>query len=95
MKSVFDNPVPPYPGWVRREYRVSRPVRPDDVAAFLGDEELYTRDTPTGQQNIIHKYGLLELHCIIDEPRIEVWFNPENGAYPFEYLDALFATRSL
>ncbi|MEI6840170.1 MAG: hypothetical protein WCK53_02805 [Methanomicrobiales archaeon] len=93
MSSPFSNPVSPYPNWVRREYRVSRPVTVTDIAAFLGSEELYTRDTPSGQVNIIHKYGLVELHCIIGEPRIEVWFNPENGAYPSEYLDALLATR--
>jgi len=93
MTSVFPNPVSPYPGWERRIYRLSRPVRDEDIRAFLGKEELYTRDTPSGQVNIIHKYGLVELHCIIGEPHIEVWFDPEGGAYPSEYLDALLATR--
>lgn len=93
MTSPFQNPVPPYPGWVRHEYRVSRPVTGDDIAAFLGNEELYIRDTSAGPVNIIHKYGLVELHCLIGEPVIEVWFNPESGAYPSEYLDALLATR--
>jgi hypothetical protein len=74
-------------------YRLSRPVMDEDVAAFLGDEDLYTRDTSAGPVNIIHKYGLVELHCLIGEPVIEVWFSPESGAYPAEYLDALLATR--
>jgi hypothetical protein len=43
--------------------------------------------------NIIYKFGLLELHCIIGESKIEVWLNPENGAYPSEYLEALLSTR--
>ena len=93
MASVFQNPVPPYPDWERRIYRLSRPVTGDDIAAFLGNEELYIRDTAAGPVNIIHKYGLVELHCIIREPVIEAWFNPERGAYPSEYLDALLSTR--
>ncbi len=74
-------------------YRLSRPVTADDITAFLGNEELFIRDTPDGPVHIIHKYGLVELHCLIGEPTIEVWFNPESGAYPAEYLDALLATR--
>ncbi|MDD1689988.1 MAG: hypothetical protein LUQ66_04955 [Methanoregula sp.] len=93
MSSSFPPPIPPYPGWTRREYRLSRPVTEGDIAAFLGNEELYVRETATGPVNIIHKYGLVELHCIVGEPVIEVWFNPESGAYPSEYLDALLATR--
>ena len=93
MSSPFHDPVPPYPGWDRRMYRLSRPVTRDDIAAFIGSEELYIRDTAAGPVNIIHKYGLVELHCLIGEPMIEVWFNPESGAYPAEYLDALLATR--
>lgn len=93
MSSPFPDPVPPYPGWVRRMYRLSRPVMDEDVAAFLGNEELYVRDTEAGPVNIIQKYGLVELHCLIGKPVIEVWFNPESGAYPAEYLDALLATR--
>jgi len=93
MTSEFPSPVPPFPGWVRYEYRVSRPVTGDDIAAFLGNEELYVRETAAGPVNIVHKYGLVELHCIIGKPRIEVWFNPDKGAYPAEYLDALLATR--
>lgn len=93
MSSPFQNPVPPFPGWERRMYRLSRPVRDDDVSAFLGNEELYVRETAAGLVHIIHKYGLVEIHCLIGEPVIEAWFNPDNGAYPSEYLDALLATR--
>ena len=93
MTSVFQNSIPPYSGWVRHEYRLSRPVTTEDIAAYLGNEDLYVRDTTAGQVNIIHKYGLVELHCIIGEPRIEVWFNPDSGAYASEYLDALLSTR--
>jgi hypothetical protein len=93
MISESRNPDPPYPGWERRKYRLSRPVTSDDIAAFLGNEELYVRETPAGLVNIIHKYGLVELHCLIGEPEIDIWFNPDNGAYPSEYLDALLSTR--
>ncbi len=93
MKSVFQDPVPPYAGWERRIYRLSRPVTEDDIAAFLGNEELYVRETAAGPVNIIHKYGLLEIHTLIGERWIEVWFNPDKGAYPSEYLDALLSTR--
>ena len=93
MTSEFPRPVPPFPGWVRHEYRVSRPVTYDDIAAFLGKEDLYTRDTSAGVVNIIQKYGLVELHCIIGETQIEVWYNPDKGGYPAEYLDALLSTR--
>jgi hypothetical protein len=93
MASVFQNPIPPYPCWKRRIYRLSRPVSGDDITAFLGNEELYVRETVAGPVNIIHKYGLVELHCLIGVPEIEVWFNPENGAYPSEYLDAMLSTR--
>lgn len=93
MPSPFPSPIPPYPGWVRQEYRLSRPVTEDDVAALLGNEELYVRETAAGRVNIIHKYGLVEIHCIIGESRIEVWFSPDKGAYPSEYLDALLSAR--
>jgi len=93
MTSAFPNPVPPYPGWRRQIYRLSRPVTNNDIQAFLGNEELYTRDTPSGQVNIIHKYGLLEIHLIIGKSEAEIWFNPDKGAYLAEYLDALFKTR--
>ncbi|MDD3136791.1 MAG: hypothetical protein PHF57_03460 [Methanoregula sp.] len=93
MPSPFPNPVPPYPGWIRREYHLSHPVTHDDIAAFLGNEELYVRETAAVPVNIIHKFGLVELHCIVGEPKIEIWFAPDGGAYPSEYLDALLATR--
>ncbi len=93
MPSPFPNPVPPFPGWTCREYRLSRPLTEDDVAAFLGNEERYVRDTEAGRVNIIHKYGLVELHCIIGENHIEVWFAPDKEAYSSEYLDALLSTR--
>jgi hypothetical protein len=93
MTSGFPNPVPPFLGWQRRIYRLSRPVTGDDIAAFLGNEDLYVRETSAGLVTIIHKYGLVELHCIIGESNIEVWFNPDSGAYPSEYLDALLLTR--
>jgi hypothetical protein len=90
---LADGSYSPFPGWVRREYRLSRTVTKEDIAAFLGNEELYVRETAHGPVNIIHKYGLLELHCIIGKPVIEAWFAPEKGAYPAEYLDALLSTR--
>jgi len=93
MTSEFPGPVPPFPGWVRHEYRVSRPVTGNDVAAFLGNEELYVRDTAAGPVNIVHKYGLAELHFIVGKAQIEIWINSEKGAWPAEYLDALLATR--
>ena len=93
MNSLFINPVPPYPGWELRIYRLSRPVTNDDIQAFLGNEEIYIRETAAGPVHIIHKYGLLEIHSLPGEKYIEVWFNPERGAYPSEYLDALLATR--
>lgn len=93
MSDPIPDPSPPYPGWVRREYCVSRPVTKEDIAAFLGNEELYVRETTRGPVNIIHKYGLLEIHCIIGEPCIEFWFSPETGASSSEYLDALLSTR--
>lgn len=93
MTSVFQNPVPPYPDWERRIYRLSRPVTKDDIKTFLGNEDLYVRDTADGPVHIIQKYGLLEIHSLIGERSIEVWFNPDKGAYPSEYLDALLSTR--
>jgi hypothetical protein len=95
MNSPFPNPVPPFPGWERQVYRLSRPVTRDDIHAFLGNGELYIRETTTGPIHIVHKYGLVEIHALIGENEIEVWFNPERGAYPLEYLDALLATRFL
>lgn len=93
MTPGFPYPVSPYPGWERYMHRLSRSVTNDDIQVFLGNEELYIRDTAAGPVHIIHKYGLLEIHALIGEQYIEVWFNPERGAYPSEYLDALLATR--
>jgi len=74
-------------------YRLSRPVTDDDIQAFLADQELYIRETQSGTRAVIHKYGLVEINLIVGERDAEVWFAPEQGAYPSEYLDALFATR--
>jgi len=93
MRTVFQNPVAPYPGWQRRIYRLSRLVAKEDIQAFLGSEDLYVRDTAAGPVQIIQKYGILEIHALIGEKDIEVWFNPDKGAYPSEYLDALLLTR--
>lgn len=93
MTSPFQNPIPPYPGWQRRLYRLSRPMTREDIDSFLGNEDLYVRETAAGPVNIIQKYGLLEIHALIDEKQVEVWFNPDKGAYPSEYLDALLASR--
>jgi hypothetical protein len=93
MSTIFQNPIPPYPGWEHRLYRLSRPVTGDDIRAFLGNEELYTRDTPSGPVNMIHKFGLLEINCISGESEIEVWYDPEKKSYSSEYMDALLSTR--
>ncbi|WAI00340.1 hypothetical protein [Methanogenium organophilum] len=93
MASVFQDPVPPFPGWERRIFHVFRPVTDSDIQELLGDEDLYVRDTAAGRVNIIHKYGLAELHCIVGEADIEVWYDPENGAYIMEYLDAILSVR--
>jgi len=74
-------------------YWLSRPVTEDDIQAFLGDQELYIRETPEGTRAVIHKYGLVEINLIVGERDAEIWFAPEKGAYPSEYLDALFQTR--
>jgi len=93
MTPPFDNPVAPFPGWKRHIYRLSRPVTGEDIAAFLGDEELYIRETASGTRAIIHKYGLVEINLVAGARHAEIWFNPDGGAYPQEYLDALLATR--
>ncbi|WP_440950540.1 hypothetical protein [Methanosphaerula subterraneus] len=93
MPLPFQDPAPPYPGWQRRLYRLSRPVTGEDIDSFLGNEDLYVRETAAGPVNIIQKYGLLEIHALIGGLSIEVWFNPDKGAYPSEYLDALLASR--
>ena len=93
LSTLFQNPIPPYPGWKRRVYRISHPIKDDDIRAFLRNEELYTRDTPSGRVNIIHKFGLLEIHCIAGESEIEIWYEPEKESYLSEYVDALLSTR--
>jgi len=93
MPELFTDQVPPYPGWERRLYRLSRPVTEADIQALLGDQDLYIRETPGGTRAIIHKYGLLEINLIIGMREAEVWFAPGKGAYPSEYLDALLQTR--
>ncbi len=93
MSSPWSSPVPPFPGWERRIYRLSRPITRDDIHAFLGNEDLYVRETAAGPVHIIHKYGLLEIHALVGEKSIEVWYDPDQGSYPLEYLDALLATR--
>jgi len=65
----------------------------NDIQAFLGDEDLYIRDTVSGPVHIIHKYGLLEIQALVGKKSIEVWYNPDKGSYPAEYLDALLSTR--
>ena len=65
MITAITDPVPPYPGWMRRTCRLSRPITSDDIRALLGNEELYIRETAAGPVNIIHKYGLLEIHARI------------------------------
>ena len=65
----------------------------NDIQAFVGDEDSYIRATISGPLHIIHKYGLLEIHALVGRKRIEVWYNPDKGSYPSEYLDALLSTR--
>lgn len=93
MSTPFIDPVPPFPGWERRMYRFSRPVTEEDIRALLGNQDLYTRETASGTRAIIHKYGLVEINLIVGEREAEIWFAPAKGAYPSEYLDALFSTR--
>ncbi|OPZ45066.1 MAG: hypothetical protein BWY93_00033 [Euryarchaeota archaeon ADurb.BinA087] len=93
MSSTHADPACPYPGWERHIYRLPRPVSMNDIQAFLGDEELYIRDTVSGPVHIIHKYGLLEIHALVGRKSIEVWYNPDKGSYASEYLDALLSTR--
>jgi hypothetical protein len=93
MPAVFQDPVPPFPGWERQIYRLCRPVTEEDIQAFLGNEELYVRETDSGTRAIIHKYGLVEINLMVGVSEAEVWFAPDRGAYPDEYLDALLKTR--
>ncbi|MDK2974959.1 MAG: hypothetical protein PWP08_1330 [Methanofollis sp.] len=74
-------------------YRLTRPMTEEDVAAFIQDQELYSRETDAGEVRIIHKFGIAEIHCIIGERTIEVWFDPKKSAVASEYIDALLSTR--
>ncbi len=93
MPEPFDPPVSPFPGWKCRVYRLARPVTTDDIRAFLGDEDGFTRETPGGTIHVVQKYGLFELGFIVGESKVGVWSDPESGAHAREYLDALLATR--
>ncbi len=93
MESGFRDPVPPYPGWERRVYRLSRPVTDHDVRAILHGQEEYVRTVGADRIVVVHKFGLLEIDLVVGSPEIEVWFSPEQRAYTSEYLDALLATR--
>ena len=86
MSTLFKNPVPPYPGWKRRIYHLSRPVTKEDIQALLGNQDLYVRETESGLINIIHKYGLLEIHCIINALRLRYGMIPIRGHIRFNTL---------
>ncbi len=93
MSTPFADPIPPYPHWRRRIYRLPRPVTEEDVAALVRNQDLYRRDTEAGEVRIIHKFGIVEINCLIGERTIEVWFDPEKSAVASEYLDALLSIR--
>ncbi len=93
MTSRFEVPVPPYPGWERRLYRLPRPVTHGDVEAILNGQEEYYRTVGGDRVISIHKFGLVELNLIVGAPEVEAWFSPEQKGWTFEYLDALLATR--
>ncbi len=93
MPDPFDNPVAPYPGWQRQLYRLPRPVTRDDILAFLGNEECIVRETDGGKRVVIQKYGVAEINLRIGVSAAEVWFAPDTGGYPAEYVDALLGTR--
>ncbi len=93
MNAPFSIPVSPYPGWKRRRYSLNRPVTKEDILVFLGDEDLYIRETADGPVHIVHKYGLLEIHVLVGENGVDVWYDPKKGSYPLEYLEALLETR--
>ena len=93
MSTIFQNPIPPYPIWKRRFYRLSRPVTGNDIQAFQGNQELVVRETGSSQVHIIHKHSLLEIYGVIGEDEIEVFFNPDKESYSLEYLDTLLMTR--
>lgn len=39
----------------------------EDVAAYIQDQELYRRETEAGEIRIIHKFGIVEINCIVGE----------------------------
>lgn len=73
--------------------RLPRPITEEDVAAFIQDQEMFRRETGAGEIRIIHKFGIIEINCIVGERLIEVWFAPEMNAVALEYVDALLSTR--
>lgn len=93
MSTPYASPIPPYPHWQRMLYHLPRRVTEEDVAAFVQNQDLYLRDTEAGEVRIIHKFGIVEINCLIGERTIEVWFAPEKNAVAQEYLDALLSTR--
>jgi hypothetical protein len=93
MSTIFQNPIPPYPVWKRRFYRLSRPVSRDDIHAFQSNQELVVRETGSSLVHIIHTHSLLEIYGVIGEDEIEVFFNPDKESYSLEYLDTLLMTR--
>ena len=93
MSTIFQNPISPYPLWKRRFYRLSHPVTENDIQAFQGNQELVVRETGSSLVHIIHKHSLFEIHGVIGEDEIEVFFNPDKESYSLEYLDTLLMTR--
>ncbi len=93
MVSRFQNPVPPFPGWERRLYRLPRPVTEEDVEAILNGQDEYYRTVGADRVVTIHKFGLLEINVIVGVPEIEAWYSPEQRVWTSEYLDALLSTR--
>lgn len=93
MSTPYADPVAPYPHWQRMIYHLPRPVTEEDVAAFVRNQDLYRRETDAGEVQIIHKFGIVEINCLIGERTIEVWFAPGKSAVAATYVDALLATR--
>lgn len=93
MASPFHDSVPPYPGWERRIFHLSRPVTDDDVEALLNGQDEYVRTVGGTRIEIVHKFGLVEIELVIGSPELEAWFSPEQRVWTSEYLDALLATR--
>jgi len=87
------DPIPPYPRWRRTTYRLARPVTEEDLAALVQDQELYCRETGAGEVSIVHKFGIAEIHCVVGERTIEVWFAQEKSGAALAYIDALLSAR--